>query len=114
MASETEWSKAFWSTCGIISGVVFTPFTAVGMLTCQVVEDIKYGSEKTTNTFVEIVKAEDKLSTTTMLGITEATMPLSLLFSPISVPLIAIGTPILAAFVNNTDGDVTPVSEDED
>ena len=114
MESETEWSKAFWAAGGFASGVVCAPFASVGMLTCVIVEDIKYGSEKTTTTFLEMVKAKDKLSTTTMLGITAATMPLSLLLSPITVPLIAIGTPIVAVFINNTEGDITPVSKDED
>ena len=113
--SETERSKTFFAAWGFASGVVCAPFTAVGMLTCQVVDSIKYGSETTTTTSVKEVKDKPlfKLSTSTTLGIMAATMPLSLLLSPITVPLTTIGTTI-SMVIGSTKGDVTPVSEDGD
>ena len=139
--SETEWSKAFWAAGGFATGVVCAPFVTVGMLTCLVVEEIKNGSETTRTNSVEEIEAkvvegikcgsgtttttsveeieeiEDKpifmLSTRTIVGITAATMPLSLLLSPITVPLLAIVSPI-AVVTESTKGDVTPVYEDED
>ena len=54
--SETEWSKAFWTAGGFASGVVCAPFATVGMLTCLVVEGIKYGSETTRTNSVKRLK----------------------------------------------------------
>ena len=113
--SETERSKTFFAGLGFAVGVVCAPFATVGMLTCAAVDGIKYGSKTTTTTSVEEVKDKPtfKLSTTTILGITAATMPLSLLLSPVTVPLMATGTTI-AAVIGSTKGDVTPVSEGGD
>ena len=112
--SEIESSKAFCAALGFTTGVVCAPFATVGMLTCGAAQGIKY-RRAATYTFVEEVEAEQDftLSTTTILGITAATLPLSLLLSPITVPLMAIGNPI-AAVIDSSEGDVTPVSEDED
>ena len=83
------------------------------MLTCGVVQGIKYGSETTTVSFIEGIKGKPNimLSTTTILVIMAATVPLSLILSPITVPLCAIVTPI-AMIIDSTEGDVTPILED--
>ena len=58
MESETEWSKTFWAAGGFASDIVCAPFASVGMLTCVVVEDIKYGSETSTVLFIKELKAK--------------------------------------------------------
>ena len=96
--SDTQRSKAFHAAAGFFLGVAGAPVVAIGGAAFVAIEAIKTNS---------------KLSNKAAFGITAATIPLSLLLSPISVPLFAIVAPI-AMISESTEGDVTPIPEDED
>ena len=99
--SETELSKALYAALGLLTGVVGAPVVAVGSVGV------------TACLAAKTIKGDSELSTAAMVGITAATIPLSLLLSPITVPITAIASPIVMTF-ESTKGDVTPVFEDED
>ena len=97
--SETEWSKAARAAVGVSLAVVFAPFATAGVFVCGIFGRDKYG--------------KSKWSTATKLGTGIATIPLSLLLSPVSVPLLSV------YFVHDqmkkcNVGDLTPTSEDEE
>ena len=91
--SETEWSKAARAAVGLYFGVVLAPHIAAGAAIC-----VFFGKE---------------WSTATQLGAGIATVPLSLLLSPVSVPLVSVFY-VHDEMKKCNVGDLTPTSEDEE
>ena len=97
--SETEWSKAARGAGGLTAGVILLPFVTAGMAICSM-----FGTDK---------DGKDKWSTATEIGTSVAAIPLSLLLSPVSVPVLSVWfahDQMKKSYV----GDLTPTSEDEE
>ena len=96
---ETEWCKAAHVACGLLVGAFIGSFATAGAAICALFGTDSYG--------------EDKWSTATQVGTGIATIPLSLLLSPVSVPLVSVFY-VRDGIKNCNVGDLTPTSEDED
>ena len=97
--SETELSKAARVAVGIAYGVVGAPLATAGAFVCGI-----FGIDEC---------GESKWSTATQVGTGIATIPLSLLLSPVSVPLFSVCLAHDQMKKCNV-GDLTPTSEDEE
>ena len=96
--TETEWSKAANGAVLACAGAVDSPLMSIGVALHYTIEEEILGSE---------------LGTAAKVGIYAATAPLSLLLSPVATP---IATEVLVKLLIDEfdEGDLTPVSDEED
>ena len=101
--SETKSSKvaraAGGVAAGVVGGVVAVPFIFAALAICGILGKDKFGNYK--------------WNTATKLGTGIATIPLSLILSPVSVPVLSVYAAHNQMKKCNV-GDLTPTSEDEE